>query len=179
MRSMTVLLVAAAGVLGVLLSACGANGEGSMIQLTTDKPNDRAVVTIEDGRALIDVVSPGGIGGLQATLESGQWPEEIVVRLHLRGLEQLEIAYGAYTLTTGKSSNSSPDPALELTVVEEDGTVQSASPSADMWYPTLTIGGGSGEIPLPEDGYFDVAMPPHFFRGDYPSFRVQWIDFYR
>jgi hypothetical protein len=164
-----------------LLAACQSSGDNTVINITTTQADETATVTIEDGRALIDVTSPRGIGGLTATLDAGQWPEAIVVRLHLRGLEQLEIAYDAYTLTTGKSSNSNPDPALELTVVEEDGTVQTASPSADMWYPTIVAGGADGQetIPLPEGGYFDITLPPHFSQGDYRSFRMRWVDFFR
>jgi hypothetical protein len=166
------------------LAACAPNpntGDNTMIAVITDKAEDEATVTVENGQALIDVTSPSGIGAFEATLVSGVWPDEITVRLHLRGLEQLEIAYDRYTLSTGVSSHSGPGPALMLTVANEDGSTEKAPPSADMWYPTITVGGGhaGATIPLPPEGSFDVTLPSHFHAGAYPSFRMRWIDFYR
>ncbi len=153
------------------LTACaGEAKQEPMIELTLDRPQgNTATVTIEDGRALIDVTDRRGINGLNARLTEGEWPAEIVVRLRLRGLERLEIHYGDVTLATGRSSNDSPDPPLMLSVVDEQGQVQTASPSADIYYP---------DIRRTDDG-FEITLPPHFFRDDYPSFSMQWIDFYR
>ena len=70
--------------------------------------------------------------------------------------------------------------------------VQSASPSSDVYYPdiraitpdgTTAVGplaaGERPALPLPEGSAFEIALPPHFHRDDYPSFTLQWIDFYR
>ena len=34
-------------------------------------------------------------------------------------------------------------------------------------------------LPLPEGSAFEITLPPPFYRDDYPSFTLQWIDFYR
>ncbi|MCA9865110.1 MAG: hypothetical protein KIS95_08530 [Anaerolineae bacterium] len=165
-------LVSLIGVAAILaLTACAGGAEQTpMIELTLDRPQgNTATVTLGDGRALIDVTDQGGINGLNVRLVEGEWPAEIVVRLRLRGLERLEIHYGDVTLATGRSSNDSPDPPLILSVVDADGRVQSASPSADIYYPDI----------LKTDDGFDITLPPHFFRDNYPSFSMQWIDFYR
>ena len=159
------------------------------IDVTLDKADDRATVTTEDGRAVIDVTSAGGIGGLTATAET--WPEEVVVRLRLRGLEGLEIRYGDATIATGVSSSGQPS-ALTLSSVDENGNVQSASPSADIYYPdiqavtpdgTTAVGplaaGERPSFPLPEGSAFEITLPPAFQQSGSPSFSVQWIDFYR
>jgi hypothetical protein len=141
-----------------------------MIDVTFDREKgSSADVTYADGRVFIDVADSWGINGLSARLEEGEWPEEVVVRLRLRGLERLEIHYGNYTIATGRSSNDSPDPPLILTVIDEQGRAQSASPSAYNYYP---------DIRRTEAG-FEIALPPHFHQDDYPSFSLQWIDFYR
>ena len=141
-----------------------------MIELTLDHPQEAtATVTQQDGRTLIDVTDPRGINGLTATLTEGEWPEEVAVLLRLRGLESLEIAYGNIVITTGRSSNDSPDPPLMLTVTDADGTVQQGYPSADIYYPA---------IEHTADGYL-IPLPPHFFVEQQPSFRMKWIDFYR
>lgn len=141
-----------------------------MIDITFDRQEgSTAVVQMGEDRAVIDVNELHGINGLNARLEQGEWPAELVVRLPLRGLERLEISYGNVTLTTGRSANDSPDPPLMLTVIDEQGRVQSASPSADIYYPAIR---------QTTEG-FEIALPPHFFQKAYPSFSMQWIDFYR
>lgn len=141
-----------------------------MIEVTLDRADgNSAELTLSDDRLLIDVTDTRGINGLTARLESGSWPEEIAVHLRLDGLERLEILYGDYAITTGRSSNDSPDPPLILSVTGADGRVSEAPPSAGIYYP---------DISRTEDG-FTITMPPHFFRDDYQSFSLQWIDFYR
>lgn len=152
------------------LFACGPERAKPMIDVTLDHPdNSSATVTMTGQRALIDVTDPRGINGLNATLVEGEWPQEVVVRLRLRGLESLEITYGDIRLATGRSSNDSPDPPLMLTVIDEDGQAQAASPSADIYYPA---------IEQTADG-FEISLPPHFYRENPPAFSMQWIDFYR
>lgn len=172
------------------LGGCAGRDEGmSAIDVTLDKRDDRAAVTMEDGRAVIDVTSVTGIGGLKATAD--EWPEEVVVRLGLRGLEGLSFHYGDFAITTGVSSTGDPV-ALTLSVVDDEGNVQSASPSADIYYPdiravtpdgTTAVGplaaGERPAFPLPEGSVFEITLPPHFHQGDHPSFSLQWIDFYR
>ena len=170
------------------LAGCTAGGQG-MIDVTLDKHDDNVTVTSEDDHAVIDVTSFSGIGGMAATAD--EWPEEVVVRLRLRGLEGLEIRYGDVIITTGVSSTGDPV-ALTLSVVDEEGNVQSASPSADIYYPdiravtpdgTTAVGplaaGERPSFPLPEGSAFEITLPPHFHRDDQPSFTMQWVDFYR
>ena len=141
-----------------------------MISVTLERTDDAsAVVTADYDRAFIDVTDGRGINGLTAQLVAGEWPPTITVLLRLQGLEQLEIAYGNITLTTGRSSNESPDPPLMLTVTDEQGNAQSASPSADIYYP---------DIRRTTDG-FEIDLPAHFFAEAHPSFSMRWIDFYR
>lgn len=169
-----------------------------MIELTLDRPEgNTAEVTIANDRAVIDVTDQHGINGLNAHLVEGEWPEEVVIRLSLQGLERLEIHYDDLTITTGVSSTGSPPPPLTITVVDEAGNAQSASPSADIYYPDIraVLPGGAAPdgatavgplatgdkppIPLPEGSTFEITLPPHFFAEKHDSFSMQWIDFYR
>ncbi len=178
------------GVLLMLAGCAGGNEAMSAIEVTLDKSvDDRATVTTEDGRAVIDVTSATGIGGLTATADA--WPAEVVVRLHLRGLEGLTIRYGHVIITSGVSSTGDPV-ALTLSVVDEEGNVQSASPSYDIYYPDIraVTPDGAAEVgplaagerpafPLPEGSAFEITLPPHFHLDEHPSFTIQWVDFYR
>lgn len=152
----------------VVLGGCR-TGEPALIDVTLDHDDGSTGVTYSGNRAVIEVSDPRGINGLSAVLKSDRWPEEIVIRLPLNGLESLEIQYGNFTIATGRSSNESPDPPLMLSVTDEAGNVQTASPSADMYYP---------DINRTADG-FEIFLPPHFFREDYTSFSMRWIDYYR
>jgi len=174
------LMIMGLGIL-VIAAGCRAGREAVVIDITLDKVDDTATVTASGERALIDVTSVSGIGGLEATLTEGAWPAEVVVRLRTRGLEQLFIRYGAFDIMTGKSSHDSPDPPLILYVEGEDGRVQSAPPSSDVYYPDIRVVNPSADNPkLPAaDGYYEIVLPAHFHRGEYPSFSMQWIDFYR
>lgn len=141
-----------------------------MIDITLDRPEgSSADLIIGDDRATIDVVDPRGINGLHAQLTGGEWPENVTVLLRLRGLERLEISYGNYTIATGRSSNDSPDPPLMLYVRDKNGDVAQAPVSASIYYPDIRRTG---------DG-FEITLPPHFFQDEFPSFSMQWIDFYR
>lgn len=153
-----------------ILSACHPTEESPMIDITFDRPEgSSAELALDDGRTLIDVIDSRGINGMNARLIDGEWPQEIVVLLRLRGLEHLELRYGNYAITTGRSSNESPDPPLILYVTDENGDVTQAPVSSSIYFP---------DIRRTKDGY-EIILPPHFFRDEFPSFSMQWIDFYR
>ena len=168
-----------------LAGCAGFGGGGPVIDVTLDRAGDSATVSYDRGQgndtATIDVISAGGIGGFTATLAEGDWPAAVVVQLRTRGLEQLAIRYGPFDIVTGRSSNDSPDPALILAVEDERGEVQSAPVSSSAYYPDIRVVGPQSEHPkLPAAGdYYEITLPPHFHQGDYLSFAMQWIDFYR
>lgn len=169
--SCLLLCLAAAALLPI---ACGKVAEEStMIDVVVEKTADTATVTMDGDSALIEITSATGIGGLAATLTADEWPEQIAVRLRLRGLESLEIRYGDIAISTGVSHTGEPNQALILSVTQPDGTIDSASPSADIYYPDIQPGSDD------QGDYFDVALPVHFFQGDHKAFNMRWIDFYR
>lgn len=186
-------LVSVILIAGLWLGGCQRFTElQTMIAVTLDRPQEAtATVTEQDGRALIDVTDPRGINGLTARLTQGEWPTEIVIRLPLRGLEQLTIQYGDLMIATGVSSSGAPA-ALTISTVDEAGNVQSASPSADIYYPdiravtpngTTAVGplaaGERPPFPLPEGSAIEIVMPSHFYMEQQPMFSLKWIDFYR
>ena len=61
-----VMVGAALGVALWALAGC-AGGDMAAINVTLDTGDDRATVAMDDGRAVIDVTSAGGIGGRTGT----------------------------------------------------------------------------------------------------------------
>lgn len=152
-----------------------------MIEIMLDKQSDAALVEYRPGRLTIDVTSASGIGGLQAELADGSWPEQVLVRLRLRGLERLELSYGNYTIVTSISSTFDPAPPTTLYTRDEDGSVTETTSPEDAFQPAITPHSLTQETPvIPlQDGYFEVALPAHFFETGERNFTLQWIDFYR
>ncbi|MEZ4515713.1 MAG: hypothetical protein R3C44_02365 [Chloroflexota bacterium] len=152
-----------------------------MIQITLDKQDDEATVHVEDNTAVIDVQSASGIGGLHAQLTDGDWPEEVLLRLHLRGLERLEIGYDQVLVATGVSSTSDPAPLPAVYNIADTGEAVTIPDAGKDYYPTIHVvpeAGSQPAIPL-QNGYFEISLPPNFFTMELNAFTVQWIDFFR
>jgi len=56
-------------------------------------------VTEEGGTALVEVTSPSGIGSADVQHTGGKRPRQVVIRLHLKGLEEFQFAYGQTVVT--------------------------------------------------------------------------------
>ena len=153
-----------------------AYGDDPPFKITTKRAGDKVEVTVENGKAVISVQSPFGIS--QATIErSGDnWPTTVMLRLHLKGLENLKITNGKETL---KASVSSQDAKVRLW---KDGEEDSPLDSKHPFWMEVRMVGKDGEpvksIPL-EDGYFEMKLPKALFEDNPKSITLNWIDFYR
>ncbi len=169
-------------VLMIGLAACQPTTEVEpVIKVTLDKLDDTAVVSRDVDRTIIDVTSARGIGGLQAELVAGQWPDEVVVRLHLTGLESLEIGYDQVLVRTGVSSTSDPAPLPIVYAIDDANRAQEVFDAGEAFYPSVIVvpeEGSQASIPL-QNGYFEISLPPNFYDGRPDAFTMQWIDFYR
>jgi hypothetical protein len=89
--------------LGFLLMSCGGMsgspqpGEPASLVILAN-PDDQVSLQYENGMEVIDIRSPSGIGSASFELESGVMPGEIVLRLHLTGLEQFRLSSQACLL---------------------------------------------------------------------------------
>lgn len=136
------------------------------------------VTVLEDG--VIDICSMSGIGELELTPASGEWPATIVLRLHLRGLESLRISNGKFTVVT--SVSSSPPHKQLCEVFSDNGKRETiVTEDSDYWMQLRAVNkkeSANLEIPL-VDGYFEVILSKIIFDDNLETIFVQWIDFYR
>lgn len=167
--------------LSFLLVSCAggpvnAQSEEPVFTVTTKNEADRVSFQNLNARTVIDVVSPTGIGSAAFELESGTLPEEISLRLHLRGLEELRLT-SAQTSIAASVSNSDPSEVRQRILAASSDTP--LTPGHPLWMEIEIVPEQpEKKIPL-EEGYFEVTLPQEFIQKAGNSFEIAWIDFYR
>jgi len=162
-------------ILAVIATAIAADGV-PMFKITTKRDSDRVEVKAEMGRVILSVHSPFGISNAVVERKGERWPDVVVLRLYLQGLE-------SFRVTNDKVK-------LELSVSSGDGKVrlwmdgrEDAPPDAEspFWMEVGMVGMDGKPvkgIPL-QDGYIELRLPQAFFDGNPRSIALHWIDFYR
>ena len=150
----------------------------SLFKITTKRDNDRVEVKVDKNTAIFSVQSPFGISHAIITRKNEKWPDGVLLRLHLKGLENFRVTNdnmkieGAVSIQAGK-------PLVRLW---KDGMERSPLDSKSPFWIGVRILSGDGkpaqEIPL-DGGYFEMQLPPAFFEANPTSITVHWIDFYR
>jgi hypothetical protein len=149
-----------------LLMSCGGVSAGAQPEepsfiVITKNPDDRVDIQYEDGTSLIDIQSPTGIGDATFELESGTMPENMILRLHLKGLE-------GFRLMSGQDQISASASGGENQTLNSAGQESPLQPGHPLWV----------EI-QPGEGHFEVTVPRQFIQDAGTTFEVEWIDFYR
>lgn len=140
----------------MLLGACQPVRQPPALAVTLAKSEDQAQLRWEGDTAAIDLYSASGIGAATIT-----WPGEppaapLLLRLHLRGLEGLQVAAGA------QQAALSVDNAPPYTVRVEGGSAEPATVDLDVER---------------ANGVFSVWLGQSWLQNG--GLNVQWVDFYR
>jgi hypothetical protein len=147
-------------------------------KITTRRADDAVAVRAEKDRAVVAVQSPFGIS--QAVVErlGDSWPETMVLRLHLKGLERFRASNGKVTLDAAVYIQEGKGKVRLWKDGKEDALLDEKSP----FWVDIRITGSDGtpaqELPL-KDGYFEMTLPRAFFEGNPRTITLNWIDFYR
>jgi hypothetical protein len=100
----------------------------------------------------------------------------VVLRLHLKGLENFSVSNDKVKL---EASVSSQDGKVRLW---KDGKEDTPLDTKGPYWTEIQMVGSDGKpaktIPL-KDGYFEMQLPKAFFEGNPKSITLNWIDFYR
>lgn len=150
--------------------------EEPQFTITTKRDDDKIEVNVENDKVVFSVRSPFGIS--QATIERRNidWPDTVIFRLHLNGLEHFKVTNGELILEAAVSSQNGN--VREWKDGKEDSPLVANSPN---WM-EIRIVGSDGKstttIPL-KDEYFELQLPKTLFEGNPKSITVNWIDFYR
>jgi len=147
-------------------------------RITTKRADDRVDVKTEKGKATFSVHSPFGIGQAAIERTSGTWPDAVLLRLHLKGLENFKVTNGKVKLEGSASLRDGKPLVRAWKDGMEDAPLDAKSP---FWIEVRIVGGDgkqAKELPL-KGGYFEMPLPKAMFEGNPKSITVDWIDFYR
>ena len=168
-----VLLVSAVG-----LAVAVACDQPSEYKITTKRKDDAVGVRAEKDRTVFSVTSPVGVSRAVVERQVEKWPEAVVLRLHLKGLENFRASNGQVTLAAAVSVQAGKPKVRLWKDGKEDTPLEEKSP----FWMDIRILTGEGkparELPL-KDGYFEMALPRAFFEGNPKAITLNWIDFYR
>lgn len=168
--------------LSFVLGACaglraGGSGDQPVFAVATQNPDDQVRVEYQNGVARIDISSATGIGAADLVLESGTMPEEVIVRLHLRGLEQIRFTSAQDRIAASVSSSEAlavPD----QTMISQGNEIP-ILPGQPLWMKIEVVSEQAEKsVPL-EEGYFEVTLPKEFLQKAGTSFKIEWVDFFR
>jgi len=144
-------------------------------RVTAKNADDRITVLDEDSQTVIDIHSDFGIGSASFELVSGSMPDPLLLRLHLKGLEDFQLI-SSQTIVAASISSSGVFHFISQRVVSS--TLDQPILSIDPLWMNIDIVSENRKIPL-EEGYFEITLPREFIRNAGNSFEVKWIDFYR
>ena len=153
-----------------------AGGE-PVFNVTPKNQDDQINIQQENGTTIVDIHSPTGIGSANFELESGTMPEELVLRLHLTGLEEFRLVSDQTTIAASGSSGDMFNVTDQSVIAA--GNEYVITPIDPLWTKVEVISGQAEKaVPLKE-GYFEITIPKEFIRRAGSSFEIQWIDFFR
>jgi len=153
------------------------SGDEPVFSVTVKNQNDQINVQYVDSVTVIDVQSPSGIGSAKFDLESGDMPENMLLRLHIKGLEEFRLVSNQAVVVASGSSGGSF--SIYDQRVNSSGSEYSITPIDPLWMKIEIVSDqATKKIPLGQ-GYFEITVPKEFLRNAGNSFEIQWIDFYR
>jgi hypothetical protein len=143
----------------------------------TKNPDDQVSIQYENSTTLIDIQSPTGISSAAFELESGSMPGNMIVRLHLKGLEQFRLTSAQDQIAASVSSGETVH--IDEQTIYSSGTESPLLPKHPLWMEIEIVSSQTEKkIPL-QEGYFEITVPQEFIRNVGKTFEIEWIDFYR
>ena len=144
------------------------------------KPDDAVRASDEGGRAVFDITSKSGIGGAVVERTGEHWPDEVVLRAHLKALESLRLTCGGTTLHASVSSHGGSQTLLHLARGGEPEGPELAK--GDPGWADVRVMDAEGKPAdgLPgEGGWFELTVPKVVLSDGSKTLTLDWIDFYR
>jgi hypothetical protein len=170
--------------------------QGDCVEFATEHQNAQEWI--------IDIHSQRGIGGFTLRRRSAKWPENLRVRIHTKGLEQIRLVIGPKTAREGMTTTYSgeygttslqeiwseiqqhTDAKGETRTTTRQvnlGTGASGTVNANKLLRLMDASGKELEknrLPLKEGEYFHWTVPNEWLAKQNPEVvQIQWVDFFR
>jgi hypothetical protein len=153
------------------------NSSGNF-KITTRRTDDEILVHVDKGKTTFVVKGSLGIGSADIERQDKKWPEAVMLRLYLQGLESFRVSNGRVTL----DATIFTDEGKPTVSVWKGGSENAGLDEKSPFWMDVRILAGDGRlaraIPL-KDGYFDITLPKALFESNPTSITLRWIDFYR
>jgi len=145
-------------------------------RIECQKPDTLTEATVA-GKPLLSI-NGGGTGRATVTCNLEQWPQPIILRAHLRGLEALAIANELVEWKAAVLSHSGHPTLLHLWQDGKEGPA--LTKDSPHWIEIRRLGpDGKPVAGLPPDGgWFELCIPQALLT-DTRVLKLSWIDFYR
>jgi hypothetical protein len=142
--------------------------------LTSGHDDTRVNVSLVHKSLVFDITSPRGIDHLHVQRKGADWPDKLVVRLRLKGLEHFAIDTDKCSLAWSVPSHGEPNSRMMRFVAKQELPVAIEDPC----FAAIRIIAKNHAIPL-NDGYFELTLPTTCLDGNPEEIKFRWIDFYR
>lgn len=161
-----------------IAATISAGDDGLLFKITMKRNSDKAETKVEKDKAIVAIRSPFGISEAKIERLEEKWPDTVVIRLHLGGLETFKVSNGKVAINASVSSSAEKQSTRLWKDNEEDLPLDVKS----VHWTDIRMIGADGKptkaIPI-KDGFFEVQLPKAIFEGNPKSITVNWIDFYR
>jgi len=165
-------------ILLLMAAEIGAFESSAPLTIKAKRETDQVEVQVQESRVVISIVSPSGISQASIKRTGDKWPESLWLRLHLTGLERLQVLNGKLKLSAAVSQVQGKIQIRNWCDDKEEQTLNDCSP---LWLNMRMIGSEgkpAANLPL-KNGYFELLLPKGFFAENPESIQIDWIDFYR
>jgi hypothetical protein len=171
-------IVVVAALISIICAVAVSDEPQARFKITTKRDDDKVEIKTEKNKTVFSIQSPFGLSETRIERLEEHWPDAVVLRFHLKGLESFKFSNGKVTINAAVSSSADKHDVRLWKDEKEDSPLDSKSP---YWMETRMFGAGgklAKSIPL-KDGYFEMQLPKEFFEGNPKSITLSWIDFYR
>lgn len=169
------------GLVTLCLSACTAliAADGQPLGIAVTNRDDRVSWTRVDDGTVLDIYSPSGIGRAAVRWMAQEYPDRLLLRFHLTGLEELRLVYDTTVVTLSVASTG--EPTVRQQVALADGERQEIATDSPYWMRTELVPQRSPGTNANSRfaSYIEVELPPHFLRRQPAAFVLEWVDYYR
>jgi hypothetical protein len=134
-------------------------------------------VRAERERTVIEIRCDRGIDRCVIHRDGEQWPETLIARLWLKGLESFKVHASGSELEWSVSSSGNPTSSVSL----HSGLRSTRLTKDSAFFTTakaLAVDASQAKIPL-QNGYFEVPIPAKLLEKNPAQVTLQWVDFYR